>query len=108
MRNKASDKQLRGIRLADVLKKRELDQALNAKEFAVVAGICYSTARSWFRSPGFPAFRGVVFWQDFVRWRTHQKEMPKTMVPISDTPVTSSTLKLANLPPKAARILREA
>jgi hypothetical protein len=49
-----------------------LDQALNAKEFAVAAGISYSTAREWFRLPSFPVFRGVIFWQDFVRWRTDQ------------------------------------
>jgi hypothetical protein len=59
------DKQLRGIRLKDVLEKRRLDQALNAKEFAVLAGISYSIARAWFHLPGFPVFRGVVFWQDF-------------------------------------------
>ena len=44
-----------------VLEKRRLDQALNAKEFAVCAGVSYSIARSWFRLPGFPAFRGVIF-----------------------------------------------
>ena len=62
------DKQLRRIKLKDVLEKRRLDQALNAKEFAVAAGISYSTAREWFRLPGFPVFRGVIFWQDFARW----------------------------------------
>ena len=61
------DKQLRSIKLKDVLEKRRLDQALNAKEFAVAAGISYSTAREWFRLPGFPVFRGVIFWQDFVQ-----------------------------------------
>ena len=72
MNRMQDDKQLRGIRLKDVLEKRRLDQALNAKEFAVLAGISYSTARAWFHLPGFPVFRGVVFWQDFVRWRTAQ------------------------------------
>jgi hypothetical protein len=72
-RNKMpADKQLRNIQLVDVLEKRRLDQALNAKEFAVCAGVSYSTSRSWFRLPGFPAFRRVVFWQDFVHWRTNQ------------------------------------
>ena len=52
-----------------VLQGRELDQALNAEEFALLAGISYSRARAWFGLPGFPAFRGVVFWSDFVRWR---------------------------------------
>ena len=64
------DKQLRSINLTEVLEKRRLDQALNAKEFAVVAGISYSAARTWFRQPDFPAFSGVVFWQDFVQWRS--------------------------------------
>jgi hypothetical protein len=33
------DKQLQGIALESVLEKRRLDQALNAKEFAVCAGV---------------------------------------------------------------------
>ncbi len=64
------DKQLQGIALDCVMEKRSLDQALNAKEFAVCAGVSYSTARSWFHLPGFPVFHGVVFWKDFVQWRT--------------------------------------
>ena len=55
------DKQLRKISLPAVLEKRLLDQALNAKEFAVCAGVSYSTARNWFCLPGFPSFGGVVF-----------------------------------------------
>ena len=62
----ANDLQLQSVRLEAVLEKRRLDQALNAKEFAVLAGISYSTAREWFRLPGFPVLRGVVFWGDFV------------------------------------------
>jgi hypothetical protein len=64
------DKQLRGVAFESVLEKRRLDQALNAKKFAVHAGVSYSTARGWLRVPGFPWFRGVVFWQDFAQWRT--------------------------------------
>jgi hypothetical protein len=60
------DEQLLGIDLESVLEKRRLDQALNAKEFSVCAGVSYSTARSWFNLPGFPVFHGVIFWQDFV------------------------------------------
>ena len=63
------DKQLSNIQLDQVIEKRRLDQALNAKEFAVLAGVSYSAARAWFKQPGFPAFNGVVFWQDFVQWR---------------------------------------
>ncbi|MBL9177497.1 MAG: hypothetical protein JNM65_05490 [Verrucomicrobiaceae bacterium] len=66
----SSDKQIKVISLEQVLQKRRFDQALNAKEFAVLVGISYSTARDWFRTPGFPVFRGVVFWQDFAQWRT--------------------------------------
>ena len=66
------DKQLRGISLRAVRLKRDLDQALNAKEFAVLAGISYSLAREWFHLPGFPAVGGMVFWGDFVIWRQSQ------------------------------------
>jgi len=101
----ADEKQLRDIRLEDVLKKRRLDQALNVKEFAVCAGVSYSTARGWFRLPGFPAFRGVIFWQDFVRWRTgrnYLKERGGESGPPNDDRAAS------NLPPRAEQILREA
>jgi hypothetical protein len=54
------DKQLRGVELETVMEKRRLDQALNAKEFAVCAGVSYSMARHWFRLPGFPAFLGII------------------------------------------------
>jgi hypothetical protein len=103
----SKDKQLWGIQLEQVLEKRRLDQALNAKEFAVAAGVSYSTARAWFRLPGFPAFRGVVFWQDFVRWRANQNGRNQTEPPLpsgnSAAPLTPSSL-----PPRAQRILMEA
>ena len=78
------DKQLKEISLEAVMEKRRLDQALNAKEFAVCAGVSDSTARDWFRLPGFPAFRGVIFWQDFVHWRAAQNgfKPPQNMMPI--------------------------
>ena len=63
------DKQLQTVTIGAVVEKRRLGQALNAKEFAVLVGISYSAAREWFRTPGFPAFRGYVFWQDFTDWR---------------------------------------
>jgi hypothetical protein len=99
------DKQLQGIALESVLEKRRLDQALNAKEFAVCAGVSYSTARSWFHLPGFPAFRGVIFWQDFVAWRTARNACPVVSPPKPNgvTPVIP-----ANFPPRAAKILLEA
>ena len=72
----AHDKQLRSVKLSSVLRKRQLDQALSAKEFAVLAGVSYSTARSWFRQPGFPEINGVVFWTDFELWRRVRNGLP--------------------------------
>jgi len=97
------DKQLRSIKLKDVLEKRRLDQALNAKEFAVAAGISYSTAREWFRLPGFPVFRSVIFWQDFVRWRTDQNRFHSEKFPHRNGDTGPSSL-----PPRAAQILQQA
>lgn len=68
-RTSSGDKQLRGIRLNEVLDKRRKDMALNVKEFAVASAISYSSARSWFRLPGFPAVKRMIFWSDFERWR---------------------------------------
>jgi hypothetical protein len=101
------DKQLRDIRLADVMEKRRLEQALNAKEFAVLAGISYSTARSWFHLPGFPAFRGVIFWQDFALWRTSQHGCQPRSENLAQRS-GADTASAVGLPPRAARILLEA
>jgi hypothetical protein len=100
-----TDKQLQGIRLDDVLEKRRLDQALNAKEFAVVTGVSYSKAREWFHLPGFPVIRGMVFWQDFVRWRTAQNKFGDH----AQTPVERGCepIRPVDLPPRAAGILNE-
>ena len=104
----STDVQLEGVSLDGVMEKRRLDQALNAKEFAVAAGISYSTAREWFKSPGFPALRGVVFWTDFVEWRRGEIgfHQPAAIAPIK-SPETSTPQKPQGLPPKAARILAE-
>jgi hypothetical protein len=99
------DKQLNGITLEAVMEKRQLDQALNAKEFAVCAGVSYSTARSWFHLPGFPAFHGVVFWQDFVHWRTHQNGIASQP---DSLPQPNAVQTSAHLPPRAAHVLLEA
>jgi hypothetical protein len=102
----SKDKQLCGIRLEDVLEKRRLDQALNAKEFAVLAGISYSMARQWFRLPGFPGLRGVVFWGDFVRWRTTQGGWPHGE---NERTVEKAEAELVvGLPPRAAKMLATA
>jgi hypothetical protein len=99
------DKQLQGITLEAVLEKRRLDQALNAKEFAVCAGVSYSTARSWFRLDGFPAFRGVIFWQDFVQWRAGQNGFKNSSPPPHDH---DTAVAASKLPPRAAQILLDA
>lgn len=101
------DKQLQGIELEFVLEKRRLDQALNAKEFAVCAGVSYSTARSWFHLPGFPVFHGVIFWQDFVQWRADHTGLSAKH---EDSPHDGgmATVLASKLPPRAAQILHEA
>src|ERR1017187_8733419 len=98
------DKQLQTITLESVLDKRRLDQALNAKEFAVCAGVSYSTARSWFHLSGFPVFHGVIFWQDFVQWRSKQNGFASQS---EETPRPDSgpTDLSTSLPPRAAQIL---
>jgi hypothetical protein len=105
------DKQLRGVTLEAVVEKRRLDQALNAKEFAVLAGISYSSALEWFRVPGFPVFRGFVFWQDFADWRRGQSGLgsglqEREMV-VRTEGVRERRLRVEDLPPRAARILLE-
>ena len=105
------DKQLSSVRLDQVVEKRRLAQALNAKEFAVLAGVSYSTAREWFRVPGFPVFRGVVFWQDFERWRVIQMGLSdldnRPSRSASDARSSSGARSAADLPPQAARIVAE-
>ena len=101
------DKQLRCVTLAGVLERRQLNQALNAKEFAVLVGVSYSTARGWFRLPGFPAIQGFVFWEDFVEWRRNRiaqaKEDRSTGAPSPE----QKTGAKANIPwpVRASRIL---
>jgi hypothetical protein len=100
------DKQLSGIKLKAVLQKQRLGQALNVKEFAVRAGVCYSTAREWFRLKGFPAFNGRVFWEDFSSWRQRQTgavACPKDTV----ENVQPKNLSL-DLPERAQRLLSKA
>ena len=110
-----SDKQLKGIKLQAVRMKRDADQALNIKEFAVLAGVSYSVAREWFHLPGFPAVLGKVFWGDFVLWRRTQNS---AISPHSPGPADKSEngwvefgLNPAKTPPqwppRAAKILSE-
>lgn len=108
----SEDKQLNGVLLDKVVEKRRLDQALNAKEFAVLAGISYSTARSWFRVSGFPSFQGHVFWSDFEKWRSAESGRAECR----ETSKVSGLHALARgsvlpdssiLPPRALRLLAE-
>lgn len=105
------DKQLVHLNFDQVAEKRRLDQALNTKEFALLAGISYSTARDWFRQPGFPAFRGYVFWQDFVQWRTAKNGLllsdePSTRRQEVQRPVGAN--RLMQYSPRVAKILCDA
>ena len=97
------DKQLSNIKLAEVRQKQQFDQALNAKEFAVLAGISYATARQWFHRQGFPALQGLVFWQDFVAWRQRQHGLASEPAPAPKT----KTISLESLPEKARRLLQQ-
>ena len=97
------DKQLSNIKLAEVRQKQQFDQALNAKEFAVLAGISYATARQWFHRQGFPALQGLVFWQDFVTWRQRQHGLASEPAPAPKT----KTISLESLPEKARRLLQQ-
>ena len=105
------DKQLINVQLDQVVEKRRLDQALNVKEFAVLAGISYSAARAWFRQPGFPAFSGVIFWQDFVQWRSAKTglkitcDLPSQNLDDQKTVPTKAGVKFTG---RLAQILAEA
>lgn len=104
------DKQLVGIKLRAVLQKQRLSQALNVKEFAVLAGISYSIARDWFRAKGFPAFNGKVFWQDFVTWRHRQTgiESPTERSNNAENTLPSHNVSNLHLPAKARNLLSQA
>jgi hypothetical protein len=96
------DKQLKGISFDAVMEKRRLDQALNAKEFAVCAGVSYSTARSWFHLPGFPVVHGVIFWEDFLQWRSEA-------IGLNNAGRKNDAHSIApSLPPRATQILLDA
>lgn len=108
-----TDKQLRGIKLADVLEKRRLDQALNVKQFAVLAGIPYSVAREWFQIKGFPRVQGVVFWKDFVDWRNFQNGGSRLSQNFRQSGAANNFAELkrpatTGLPARAAQILLDA
>ena len=102
------DRQLAGIDRRSALEKRQADQGLNAKEFAVAAGLSYSAARDLFRRPGFPIVKNVVFWSDFELWRrTRIVASPKETEPTNGT-TPNHTKPVKGLPARAQQILREA
>ncbi len=107
----AKDKQLSGVSLSEVVRKRDLDQALSAKEFAVLAGISYSTARAWFRLQDFPVVCGVVFWRDFVKWRTAKAGLNPSNSESLNRNMQGAAVPqspgVVSWPPRAARILSE-
>ncbi len=91
---------------------RRLAQALNAKESTVLAGVSYSAAREWLGLPGFPVFCGVVFWQDFERWRAAQTGLDLTECESASSGREAQrqsrvTQAGSSLPPQAARIVAE-
>src|SRR5688572_21828956 len=104
------DKQLLNVSLEEVIEKRRLDQALNAKEFAVLAGVSYSAARAWFRQPDFPAISGVVFWQDFVEWRKAKRGLQSGEIDGRETNLEQviPAKSKAKFTGRAAQILAEA
>lgn len=104
-RNRSEDRQLRSVDIDIVAEKLVRDQALTAKEFAEAAGVGYSTARSWFKMAGFPAFCGVVFWTDFVEWRRSRFNNARIQEPAEPASTSSNALRL---PARAERILSEA
>jgi hypothetical protein len=105
----ARDKQLSNINLETVLQKQKLGQAVNAKEFAVLAGVSYSTARQWFHAKGFPALKGLVFWPDFITWRHRQTGIETVAGYSQDSKTSSSLLKdmPSQLPEKAQKLLSQ-
>src|SRR5258708_1996305 len=111
------DKQLRKINVRAVRLKQRMAQALNAKEFAVLAGLSYSVAREWFHLTGFPAVRGMIFWEDFVLWRRSQNKSKLLQPPPVvlergqvEMPAASRNPSQSkrNWPGRAAQILSEA
>lgn len=95
------DKQLQGVDLEAVRQKRDLDQALNTKEFAVLAGISYSLAREWFRMPGFPVVGSVVFWEDFVLWRRARNQVKSQSDFCASDEGATDQIEFRSSPPKS-------
>jgi hypothetical protein len=72
---------------------------------ALIAGSKGGSHWAGFHIPGFPIFHGVIFWQDFVEWRTGQNGSKNPSRPARDKETVSAASKL---PPRAAQILLEA
>jgi hypothetical protein len=96
--------------------KRSQGKALNLREFAQAGGISYSLAIAFSKEPGFPIFRGKIWWEDFVMWRRQAiqysphhytlEDHPPDAGRTADEPIPKNDLQ-ASLPPRAARLLAE-
>jgi hypothetical protein len=97
------------ISFASVVLKRDRDQALNIKEFAVLAGLPYSMARALYRKAGFPCLGHLVFWSDFVIWRRLGLKLADA-IPVPSAPVPAAPVKrppITGLPVRAQKILAD-
>jgi hypothetical protein len=101
------DQQLRAISWKAVAEKRRRDQALTAKEFAVLTGLSYSAARAWFRFGGFPVCSGKVFWSDFLAWR-RARWQGRTESVNQRTSINRAQCDAKHWPEQAWRLLQEA
>jgi len=100
------DKQLQGIALESVLEKRRLDQALNAKEFAVCAGYPTRRRATGFTCPASCLSRGC-FLAGLCPMAHGQNGVARQPVSLPDRNCVQAAAA-ASLPPRAARILLEA
>lgn len=98
------DKRFYGVSVADAEKKRQRDQALTAKEFAVLSGLSYKVARCLFQTPGFPVHHRYVFWSDFLLWRrAHAGNPADPALSGGAIPATAEAPASKNVPAKRAR-----
>ncbi|MEI8289791.1 MAG: hypothetical protein WCH99_09985 [Verrucomicrobiota bacterium] len=102
------DQQLADIDQRSVLEKRRADQGLNAKEFAIAAGLSYSAARDLFRQPGFPVIKNVCFWSDFEFWRRSRITSPPKEAEPTNGATPHHPKPVNGLPRRAQQILQDA
>ena len=103
---KVRDRQLQKS-IAAAIRKRELDQGLYIREFALLAGLGYSKARLLFRQEGFPCVSGLVFWSDFVLWRRERWNLNPDEQVSSLSESDQNVADKTEWPDRARRILEE-